>query len=93
MRTMLFGRKHSSHILSFQLRRAGANQFLEELENLLLRETAEEPAEADLVGKAKLVMGAPALVELHEISLGQAGGTLELVTGKHCPYFPERPYW
>jgi hypothetical protein len=33
-----------------------ANQFLEELERLLLQETTEEPDEADLVGKAKPVM-------------------------------------
>jgi hypothetical protein len=70
-------------VSSPQLRRAEANQFLEELERLLLRETIEEPDEADLVGKAKPVMRAPALAELHEIFLGQAGGSLELVTGKH----------
>jgi hypothetical protein len=29
-------------------------------------------------------MGAPALAELHEIFLDQAGGALELVAGKHC---------
>jgi hypothetical protein len=40
-----------------QLRRAEANQFLEELEGLLLRETIEEPDEGDLIGKAKPVMG------------------------------------
>ena len=66
-----------------QLRRAEANQFLEELEGLLLREAIEEPDEGDLVGKAKPVMRAPALAELHEIFLGQARGALELVTGKH----------
>ena len=65
-----------------QLRRAEANQFLEELERLLLRETIEEPDEADLVGKAKPVR-APALAKLHEMFLGQAGGSLELVAGKH----------
>jgi hypothetical protein len=60
-----------------------ANQFLEELEGLLLREAIEEPDEGDLVGKAKPVMRAPALAELHEIFLGQAGGAFELVAGKH----------
>jgi hypothetical protein len=64
-----------------QLRRAEANQFLDELEGLLLREAIEEPDEGDLVGKAKPVMRAPALGELHEIFLGQAGGALELVAG------------
>ena len=38
-----------------------------------------------LVGKAKPVMWAPALAELREIFLGQAGGALELVAGKHLP--------
>jgi hypothetical protein len=42
-----------------QLSRAEANQFLEELEGLLLRETIEEPDEGDLIGKAKPVMRAP----------------------------------
>jgi len=42
----------------------------EELEGLLLRETIEEPDEGDLIGKAKPVMRAPALAELHEIFLG-----------------------
>ena len=49
----------------------------------MLWKAIEEPDEADLVGKAKPVMRAPALAELHEIFLGQAGGSLELVTGKH----------
>jgi hypothetical protein len=35
------------------------------------------------LGKAKPVMSAPALAELHEIFLGQGGGALELVAGKH----------
>jgi hypothetical protein len=47
-----------------QLRRTEANQFLEELEGLLLREAIQEPDEADLVGKANPVMRAPALAEL-----------------------------
>src|SRR5438552_12603938 len=46
-----------------QLRRAEANQFLEELEGLLLREAIKEPHERDLIGKPKPVMreskGAP----------------------------------
>jgi hypothetical protein len=46
-------------------RRAEANQFLEELEGLLLREAIEEPNESDLVSKTKPVMKTPALVELH----------------------------
>ncbi len=41
-----------------------------ELEGLLLRETIEEPDEGDLIGKAKPVMRAPTLAELHEIFLG-----------------------
>jgi hypothetical protein len=53
-----------------QLRRAEANQFLEELEGLLLRETIEKPDEGDLIDKAKPVMRAPTLAELHEIFLG-----------------------
>ena len=53
-----------------QLRRAEANQFLEELEGLLVRETIEEPDEGNLIGKAKPVMRAPTLAELHEIFLG-----------------------
>src|SRR6202022_1940272 len=52
-----------------QLRSAEANQFLEELEWLLLRETVKEPDKGDLVGKTKPVMGAPALAELYEIFL------------------------
>jgi hypothetical protein len=47
---------------------------------------AEEPDEADLVGKAKPVMRAPALAELREIFLGQAGGSRELVARKHYRY-------
>ena len=69
-----------------QLSRAEANQLLEELEWLLLRETVKEPDKGELVGKTKPVMRAPALAELHEIFLGQGGGTLELVAGKHCQY-------
>ena len=68
-----------------QLRRAEASQCLEELEGLLLREAIEEPDEGDLVGKVKPVMRAPALAELYEIFLGQAGDALELVAGKHLP--------
>ena len=67
-----------------QLRRAEANQFIEELEWLLLRGTVKEPDEGDLVGRAKPVMRAPALAELREIFLGQAGG-VALVAGKHLP--------
>ena len=51
---------------------------------MLLWKAIEEPDEGDLVGKAKPVMReAPALAELHEIFLGQAGGALELIAGKH----------
>jgi len=50
---------------------------------LLLRETVKEPDKGDLVANAKPVMGTPALAELHEIFLGQAGGALELIAGKH----------
>jgi hypothetical protein len=42
-----------------QLSRAEANQFLEELEWLLLREMVKEPDKGDLVGKTKPVIGAP----------------------------------
>src|SRR5215471_16058269 len=66
-----------------QLRRAEANQFLEELEGLLLREAIKEPHERDLIGKPKPVMRAPAPAELHVIFLGQGRGPLELVAGKH----------
>ena len=62
-----------------------ANKFLEELEWLLLRKAIEEPDEGYLVGKAKPIVSAPALAELREIFLGQAGGALELVAGKHLP--------
>ena len=69
----------------FELRRAEANQFLEELGRLLLRETTEEPDEADLVGKAKPVMRAPALAGLHEIFLVRLAARLswsrENITG------------
>jgi hypothetical protein len=41
-----------------------------------------EQAAPDAAGKAKPVMRAPALAELHKIFLGQAGGALELVAGK-----------
>jgi len=44
-----------------QLRSAEANQFLDELKGLLLRETVKEPDKGELVGKTKPVMGAPAL--------------------------------
>ena len=44
----------------------------------------KEPDKGDLVGKTKPVMGAPALAQLYEIFLGQGGGALELVAGKHC---------
>jgi hypothetical protein len=50
---------------------------------MLLWKAIEEPDEGDLVGEAKPVMRAPTLAELHEIFLGQAGGALELVAGKH----------
>jgi hypothetical protein len=33
-----------------------------------------------------LITLAPALARLYEIFLGQAGGALELVAGKHCQY-------
>jgi hypothetical protein len=46
------------------LRSTEANQFLEELEWPLLRETVKKPDKGDLVGKTKPVMGAPALAEL-----------------------------
>jgi hypothetical protein len=39
-----------------QLRSAEANQFLDELKGLLLRETVKEPDKGDLLGKAKPVM-------------------------------------
>jgi hypothetical protein len=68
-----------------QLRCTEANKFLEEFEWLLLRKAIEEPDEGYLLGKAKPVMRAPASAELHEIFLGQAGGALELVAGKHLP--------
>jgi hypothetical protein len=68
-----------------QLRRAEVNKFLQKLEWLLLRKAIEEPGEGDLVGKPKPVMRAPALAELREIILGQAGASLELVAGKHLP--------
>ena len=50
---MSFAVEFDQPCIKTQLRRAEANQFLEELERLLLRETTEEPDEADLVGKAK----------------------------------------
>jgi hypothetical protein len=53
-----------------QVRRAEANQFLEELEGLLLRETIEEPDEGGPDRQSQAVMRAPTLVELHEIFLG-----------------------
>jgi hypothetical protein len=68
-----------------QLRCTEANKFLEELEWLLLRKATQEPHEGYLVAKAKPVMRAPALAELREIFLGQAGSALELVAGKHLP--------
>jgi hypothetical protein len=52
---------------------------------LLLRKAIEEPDEGYLVGKSKPIMRAPALAKLREIFLGQAGGALELVAGKHLP--------
>jgi hypothetical protein len=63
------GRVRISPASSPNCDRAEAKQFLEELEELLLRETIEEPDEGDLVGKVKPVMRAPALAELHEIFL------------------------
>src|SRR5262249_55620886 len=74
-----------------QLCRAEANQFLEELKGLLLREAIEEPDERDLVGKTKPVMRAPAPAELHAIFLGQSGGPLELVAGEHYRVIPRTP--
>ena len=50
-----------------QLRCAEANQFLQELEGLLLREAVEEPDEGDLIGKPEPVMRTPTLAKLHEI--------------------------
>jgi hypothetical protein len=64
-----------------QLRCTEANKFLEELEWLLLRKATQEPHEGYLVAKAKPVMRAPALAELREIFLRQAGSALELVAG------------
>ena len=63
-RRLSFAVEFDQPCIKTQLRRAEANQFLEELERLLPRETTEEPDEADLVGKAKPVMRAPALAEL-----------------------------
>ena len=48
-------------------------------------ESDRRAGEGDLVGKPKPVMRAPALAELREIILGQAGASLELVAGKHLP--------
>src|SRR5438105_758199 len=58
------------------------------LEHALLFKKLPRPAHKSsglfqTAGKAKPVMRAPALAELHEIFLGQAGGALELVAGKH----------
>jgi hypothetical protein len=66
-----------------QLRRAEEKQFLDEFKGLLLPETGKEPDEGDLVRKAKSVIRAPALAKLHQIFLGQGGGPLELVAGRH----------
>ena len=82
-RRLPFAVEFDQPCIKAQPRRAEANQFLDELEGRLLREAIEEPDEGDLVGKAKPVMRAPAIAELHEIFLGQAGGALELVAGKH----------
>jgi hypothetical protein len=49
----------------------------------MLWKAIEEPDKGALVGKAKPVMRAPAFAELHKIFLGQAGGAVELVAGKH----------
>jgi hypothetical protein len=57
----------------------------------LTRETTEEPDEADLVGKAKPVMRAPAIVELHEIFLVQAGSSLEPVAENITGLIPRTP--
>ena len=46
-----------------QLRCTEANQFLLELEVLLLREAVEEPDEGDLIGEAEPVMRAPTLAK------------------------------
>ena len=68
-----------------QLSRAEANQFLEELEGLLLREAIKEPHERDLIGKPKPVMRAPTPAELHVIFLGKGAARLswsrENITG------------
>jgi hypothetical protein len=57
----------------------------------LTRETTEEPDEADLVGKAKPVMRAPAIAELHEIFLVHAGSSLELVAENITGLIPRTP--
>jgi len=74
-----------------QLRRAKANQFLKELEGLLLREPIEEPDERDLIGKAEPVMRAPTVAELHEIFLGQAAARLSCSRGNITGVIPQTP--
>jgi len=41
-----------------------------------------QQGEIDSIGE-RVALTRPALVELHEIFLGQGGGALELVAGKH----------
>ena len=56
--------------------RAEAHQFLDELKGPLLRETAQEPDEGNLVGKAEPIMRVAALPKLQEIFLGQVAARL-----------------
>jgi hypothetical protein len=57
-RRLSFAIEFDQPCIKIQLRRAEANQFLEELERSLLREATEEPDEADLVAKPSRFEGA-----------------------------------
>jgi hypothetical protein len=63
--------------------RAEARQFLDNLEWLLAGEAIKQPHESDLVGKAKPVVRAPALNDLHLIFTGETSGVLELLAVEH----------
>ncbi len=54
-----------------QLHRDEAQQFVADLQGLLIRKAAEQSDEADLVGEPQAVVVAAALVDLGQVSLGQ----------------------
>jgi len=54
-----------------QLRRDEAQQFIADLQGLLIREAVEQSDEADLIGEAQAVVVAATFGDLDQVGLGQ----------------------